>query len=92
MRDRNRNGRAQGPRQDDHDRVRAAVSRGWALPLNQIAPTVQRAVPGQILDVTLQQTSRDGWVYGFVVLTLDGGYRDIVVDARRNEILEIRRR
>jgi uncharacterized membrane protein YkoI len=82
----------QDQHQDDHERVRTAVSRGWALPLSQIAPTVQRAVPGQILDVTLEQTARDGWVYGFVVLTREGGYRDIVVDARRNEILEIRRR
>jgi uncharacterized membrane protein YkoI len=62
------------------------------LPLGKVTPTVQRAVPGQILDVTLQQTARDGWVYGFVVLTREGGYRDILVDARRNEILEIRRR
>ena len=72
--------------------MRTAVARGWALPLNQVAPTVQRVVPGQILDVTLEQTDRDGWVYGFVVLTREGGYRDITVDARRNEVLEIRRR
>ena len=71
------------------ERAREAVSNGWALPLGGILPTVLTAVPGQILEVDLSQSQSGEWHYEFLVLTKDRHYRQILVDARRNQILAI---
>ena len=72
--------------------ARDAVSHGWALSLKTVLPTVSKAVPGQILEVDLRQTWSGEWHYEFLVLTRDRRYREVVVDARRNQIVQIRRR
>ena len=74
------------------DIAREAVSKGWALSLGAVLPTVAAAVPGDILDVHLQQVRGGDWVYEVLVLTPDRRYRQVLVDARRNRILQIRRR
>jgi uncharacterized membrane protein YkoI len=63
-----------------------------ALPLNRVIPVVQQAVPGRVLDVDLQQGATGGWVYKFLVLSRDGGYSEVFVDALRNRIVRIRER
>ncbi len=72
--------------------ARHAVSRGWALALSTVLPTVSRAVPGQVLEVDLRQSWTGEWRYEFLVLTRDRRYREVVVDARSNQVIEIRRR
>ena len=74
------------------DRAHEAVSQGWALALSSVLPTVAKAVPGQVLEVDLRQSWSGDWQYQFLVLTRDRRYREVVVDARRNQILQIRRR
>jgi hypothetical protein len=74
------------------DRAHEAVSQGWALALSTILPTVVKAVPGQVLEVDLRQSWTGEWRYEFLVLTRDRRYQEVVVDARRNQILQIRRR
>lgn len=74
------------------DNAREAVSQGWALALNQVLPTVSKAVPGQVLEVDLRQSWSGEWRYEFLVLTRDRRYQEVVVDARSNQILRIRRR
>lgn len=66
-----------------------AVARGLALPLAQILPTVGRAVEGDVLEVDLRHTLLGGWRYEILVLTRAGDYREVIVDARRNEVLRI---
>jgi uncharacterized membrane protein YkoI len=65
------------------------VSQGWALPLSSVLPTVLRAVPGQVLEVDLNQSESGEWQYEFLGLTKDRRYRQVLVDARRNQILAI---
>ncbi len=74
------------------DHAREAVSQGWALSLSAVLPTVARAVPGKVLEVDLRQSWSGEWRYEFLVLTRDRRYQEVVVDARRNQILQIRRR
>ncbi|WP_414470816.1 PepSY domain-containing protein [Microvirga sp. M2] len=74
------------------DHAREAVSQGQALTLSSVLPTVSKAVPGQVLEVDLRQTWNGEWWYEFLVLTRDRRYQEVVVDARRNKILQIRRR
>ena len=39
-----------------------------------------------------QQSPGAGWFYKFLVLTGDRGYREVIVDALSNAILQIRQR
>ena len=68
------------------------MSRGVALPLNRVIPVVRQAVPGRVLDVDLQQGATGRWVYKFLVLSRDGDYSEVFVDALRNRIVRIRER
>ncbi|HZH50536.1 MAG TPA: hypothetical protein VEZ16_01515 [Microvirga sp.] len=85
-----RGGHGWGSTSSDH--ARDAVSQGWALALSSVLPTVSKAVPGQVLEVDLRQSWTGDWLYEFLILTKDRRYREVVVDARRNQVLEIRRR
>ncbi len=96
-------GRARGRGDDDmsaprgwgstsSENARDAVSQGWALALSAVLPTVSRAVPGQVLEVDLRQSWGGEWRYEFLILTRDRRYQEVVVDARNNQILQIRRR
>jgi uncharacterized membrane protein YkoI len=60
--------------------------------LRTVLPTVARAVPGQVLQVDLRQTWSGEWRYEFLILTADRRYREVIVDARRNQIIQIKRR
>src|SRR5215218_5156483 len=73
------------------DNAREAVSQGWALALSTVLPTVSKAVPGQVLEVDLRQSWGGEWRYEFLVLTQDRRYQEVVVDARRNKVLQVRR-
>lgn len=74
------------------ENARDAVSQGSALALSTVLPTVSKAVPGQVLEVDLRQSRSGEWRYEFLVLTRDRRYQEVVVDARRNQIVQIRRR
>jgi len=60
--------------------------------LSTILPMVMRNVPGQVLQVELRQSLSGEWRYEFLILTTDRRYREVVVDARRNQILQVKRR
>jgi uncharacterized membrane protein YkoI len=62
------------------------------LALSAVLPTVRKAVPGQVLEVDLRESWSGDWSYEFLVLTRDRSYREVVVDARRNLVLRVRRR
>ena len=56
---------------DDHDRARQAVQAGQVLPLPTVLERLQREVPGQVLEVELEQ-ERDRWIYEIKLLTPAG--------------------
>jgi uncharacterized membrane protein YkoI len=74
------------------DSAREAVSEGWVLALSAVLPTVRKAVPGQVLEVDLRRSWSGDWRYEFLVLARDRSYQEVVVDARRNLVLQVRRR
>ena len=71
---------------DDHDRARQAVQAGQVLPLPAVLERLQREVPGQVLEVELEQ-ERDRWIYEIKLLTPAGQLTKVKLDARTAEVL-----
>lgn len=88
-RDRADRDRDRGNGRGDQDVARDAVARGQAVPFDRVIGTVRQAMPGEILDVKVGRSSA-GLTYNVTVLARDGWYREVVVDARRNRVLEVR--
>ena len=68
------------------------MRRGWAQPLDQVLPAVARVAPGRVLGVDLRPRSGGGWEYEVLVLAPDGRYREVLLDARSREVIELRSR
>lgn len=76
---------------DDHDRARQAVQAGHVLPLPTVLERLQREVPGQVLEVELEQ-ERERWIYEIKLLTPAGQLTKVKLDARTAEVLRVRSR
>ena len=76
---------------DDHDRARQAVQAGQVLPLPTVLERLQREVPGQVLEVELEQ-ERERWIYEIKLLTPAGQLTKVKLDARTAEVLRVRSR
>ena len=76
---------------DDHDRARQAVQAGQVLPLPTVLERLQREVPGQMLEVELEQ-ERERWIYEIKLLTPAGQLTKVKLDARTAEVLRIKSR
>lgn len=75
----------------DHDRARQAVLAGQVLPLPAVLERLQREVPGQVLEVELEQ-ERGVWIYELKLLTSAGQLTKVKLDARTGEVLRIKSR
>ena len=75
-------------RHGDHDDALAAVEARQALPLTRIFQIAQTAVPGEIIEVELD---REGGrlIYEVDILTSTGRLRQVEIDARTGEVLEV---
>ncbi|WP_462387655.1 PepSY domain-containing protein [Acidovorax sp. Q11] len=76
---------------DDHDRARQAVQAGQVLPLPTVLERLQREVPGQVLEVELEQES-ERWIYEIKLLTPVGQLTKVKLDARTAEVLRVKSR
>ena len=76
---------------EDHDRARQAVQAGQVLPLPVVLERLQREVPGQVLEVELEQ-ERERWIYEIKLLTPAGQLTKVKLDARTAEVLRVRSR
>ncbi|MBV7457503.1 PepSY domain-containing protein [Acidovorax sp. sif1233] len=76
---------------EDHDRARQAVQAGQVLPLPVVLERLQREVPGQVLEVELEQ-EQDRWIYEIKLLTPAGRLTKVKLDARTTEVLRIKSR
>ncbi len=65
-----------------------ALARGQIKPLDAILHNVQSTIHGELLSARLQENSPGAWIYRLVILSDNGRYHRIVVDAGRNVILE----
>ena len=68
--------------------ARQAVKKGEAVSLSAVLPKVRASYPGDVLEVDLRRHASGEWRYELLVLGSDGLYREIIVDARRNRILQ----
>lgn len=75
----------------DHDRARAVVRAGEALPLQEVLEKVQRSHPGELLEVELE---REGgrWIYELKLLQSGGSLLRLDVDAKTAAVLRSRQR
>jgi hypothetical protein len=74
----------------DQDRAREAVKKGQIVPLASILKTIQKSVPGDVLKVALVHDVEGSWSYSVTVLTPQGYYRDVDVDAGAGQITQIK--
>ncbi len=72
----------------EHEEMRAALQRGEVLPLGKILAIAQEKVPGDVIEVELEN-KRGALVYEIKVLTESGRVREIKIDARQGTVLKI---
>ena len=78
-------------KEHEHDIVREALQRGEVLPLVKILAIAEQHVPGDIIEVELEQEgdSTKPLIYEIKVLTKTGRVREIKIDARTGAVLTI---
>jgi hypothetical protein len=80
-----------GDERRDHERARAAVQAGQAMPLATLLQRLQRSHPGRVLEVELEQD--DGrWVYELKLLQPGGRLLKLELDAATGAVLKLRGR
>jgi uncharacterized membrane protein YkoI len=79
------------PPDPDQDLARAAMARGQVVPLDRVLRKAADFVPGDMLDVRLRSTREGSWIYEIRMLSSDGRIRVVVIDAARNDVIEVRR-
>jgi uncharacterized membrane protein YkoI len=74
--------------ESDQDQARRALERGEIRPLDQVLDAARKALPGDVVKVELDED--DGrWIYEIKVLTSGGERREVEIDAKSLEVLEI---
>jgi len=72
----------------DQDRARQALERGDIRPLDQVLDAARKALPGDVVKIELDHD--DGrWIYEIKILTAAGERREVEIDARSLQVLEI---
>lgn len=71
---------------DDHERARQAVQAGQVLPLRTVLERLERAHPGQVLEVELERED-EHWLYEIKLLQPDGRLLKLQLDARTADVL-----
>lgn len=71
----------------DHERALQAVQSGQVLPLAKVLALVEKAHPGQVLEVELEHEKQQ-WHYEIKLLQPDGRLMKLLVDARTGEVLK----
>jgi uncharacterized membrane protein YkoI len=72
----------------EHEEIRAALQRGEVLPLARILAIAQEKVPGDVIEVELEN-EHGALIYEIKVLTETGRVREIKIDAREGKVLKI---
>ncbi len=71
----------------DHERALQAVQSGQVMPLAKVLALVEKAHPGQVLEVALEHEKQQ-WHYEIKLLQPDGRLMKLLVDARTGEVLK----
>ncbi len=73
---------------DDHVEAHALLQRGEILPLQKILAIVQKRVPGDVIEVELED-HHHGWEYEVKVLTGEGRVLEVKLNAGSGKIRKI---
>jgi len=68
--------------------VREALQRGEVLPLVKILAIASQHVPGDVIEVELEQED-SGLIYEIKILTGNGRVREVKIDARTGAVVNI---
>lgn len=68
--------------------MRAAVTRGEVLPLSRILSIARARVPGEMLEVGLED-DHGGLVYKVKILSPSGRVQEVRLDARTGRVLAV---
>jgi uncharacterized membrane protein YkoI len=74
---------------DDHERARAALSEGRILPLAEIMKRLSIELPGEVIEVELEQNDDGRFEYEVKVLTPDGRVKEAEIDAADGRLLSV---
>ncbi len=80
-------GNALASDKDDHERALQAVQSGQVLPLAKVLALIEKAHPGQVLEVELEHEKQQ-WQYEIKILQPDGRLMKLQINARTGEILK----
>ncbi len=72
----------------EHQVVREALQRGEVLPLVKILAIASQHVPGDVIEVELEQENA-GLIYEIKILTGNGRVREVKIDARTGAVVNI---
>lgn len=72
----------------EHEVVREALQRGEVLPLVRILAIANQQVPGDVIEVELEQ-DKVGLIYEIKILTGNGRVREVKIDARTGNVVKI---
>ncbi len=75
-------------KKNEHNIVREALQRGEVLPLVKILAIANEAVPGDVIEVELEDEKK-ALVYEIKILTGTGRVREVKIDARTGQVLKI---
>jgi uncharacterized membrane protein YkoI len=73
----------------DQERALDAVKKGKVRPLGEVLRMVSERAPGDVLRVKLNRASGELF-YRITILTNEGRYREVVVDAQSNRVVSMR--
>lgn len=75
-------------KKSDHEAARAALARGEILPLPRILAIAAGRVPGDILEVELED-EHGRLIYDLKILAKNGRVREVEIDARSGAVLKV---
>lgn len=75
-------------RKNEHNAIREALQRGEVLPLEKILAIANQHVPGDVIEVELEQ-KHGALVYEIKILTSTGRVREVKIDARTGKVIKI---
>ncbi|MBL8630019.1 MAG: PepSY domain-containing protein [Rhodospirillaceae bacterium] len=75
----------------DHDKARRVLAQKEILPLDQVLAKVKAAVPGDVIDVELEEDD-NVWVYEFKIIEPAGKVVKVNADAKTGAILNTKRK
>jgi len=77
-----------GDKKPDHEAARAALARGEILPLPRILTIATGRVPGDVLEVELED-EHGRLIYDLKILAKNGRVREVEIDAKTGAVLKV---